>query len=66
MILHDFTLVGNKTVAVWQAGPSPGLLPHGTLGKAELGEKTREAMLPVTADIDLEKSPFRRGLCAFP
>lgn len=66
MILHDFTLAGNRTVDVWQAGPSPGLLPHDTLEKAELGEETREPMLPVTADADLEKSPFRRELCNFP
>lgn len=66
MILYDFTLVGNKTVDVWQAGPSPGLLPHDTLEKADLGEQTREPMLPVTADADLEKSSFRRYLSAFP
>lgn len=64
MILCDFTLDRNETVDVWQAGPSPGLLPHDTLEKAELGEETREPTLPVTADADLERSPFRRDLCA--
>lgn len=66
MILSDFTLVGNKPVDVWQAGPSSGSLPHDSLGKAELGEETREPVLPVAADADLGKSPFRRDLCAFP
>lgn len=50
----------------WQAGPSPGLFAHDTLEKAELAEETWEPMLPVTADADLRKSPFRRDLCAFP
>lgn len=66
MIFYDFIQLENKAVDIWQDVPSPGLLAHDTLEDAELGEKTQEPMLPVSADTDLEKScPFSRDLHAF-